>query len=63
MADLLDFQRGHIVGGLIVGASVKNRWMICSSKEYCLKSNHSIWERRKNLLTEAKVWKKAKDVW
>ena len=30
----------------------KNRWIIWFSKEYCLESNDSIWERSKNFLTE-----------
>ena len=48
MTDLSDFKRGQNCG------------VIKCSKEYCLENNDSIWERRKNLLTEAKLSKKAK---
>ena len=64
MADLSYFKKGQIVDARMAGASVrKKRWMIWFSKKYCLKSNDSIWERRKTLLTEAKLWKKTKAVW
>ena len=33
----------------------KNCWIIWFSKEHCLESNGNIWERKKNLLTEAKL--------
>ena len=61
MADLSDFKRGQIVDARMAGAN-KNRWIIWCSKEYCLESNENIWERR-NILTEAKLWKKVKVVW
>ena len=64
MADLSDIKRSQILDVCMAGASVtKNRWIILLSREYCFESNDSIWERRKNLLTEAKLWKKAKAAW
>ena len=65
MADISDFKIGQICW-CSYGKHLcnKNRRIIWySSKEYCLESNDSIWERRENLLTEAKLSKKAKAVW
>ena len=51
MADLSDFKRGQIVGARMAGATMTIIWC---SKEYCLESNDSFYERMKNLLKEAK---------
>ena len=59
MVGLSDFKRGRTVDARMA----KNRWIILCSDEYCLESEDSFSERRKNLLTEIKLWKKAKAVW
>ena len=61
MADVLDFKKVQIVGARTAGASViKNHWIVWCSKEYCLESNDSIWERRKIFLTEENSGRKRK---
>ena len=59
MAKLSDFKRGQIVGAHMTGTSVTKTAELFSVAG----SNHSIWERRKMLLIEAKLGKKAKAVW
>ena len=62
ITDISDFKKSQIVGARIAGAGViKNCWIIWCTKEYYLESKDN-W-KRKNLLTEAKLWKKVKAVW
>ena len=63
MEDLSNFKRGQIVDARMVDASEIKTTELFGVARNSLESNDSIWERRKNLLTEAKLWKKAKAVW
>ena len=64
MEDISDFKRCLIIGASMVGASVtKTAKIFWCSNDICLESNDSIWEGRKNLRTEAELWKKAQAVW
>ena len=63
MADLSDFKRGQIVSAHMAGARVTKTAELFGMARSSLDSNDSIWERRKNLHTEVKLWKKAKAVW
>ena len=62
MADLSDFKWGQIISARIAGASETNIAELFGVARRTV-SNDNIWERKKNLLTGIKFWKKAKAVW
>ena len=61
MADLSDFKRGQVVGACMAGAGVAELFGVARST--ISKVMTAFLERRKNLLSKAKLWKKAKAVW
>ena len=64
MADQSDFKRRQIVDARMAGANAtKADELFGATRSTVLKIMTNIWERRKNLLTEVKLWKKAKTVW
>ena len=60
MADLSDFKRGQIIGVRMAGTRETKTAELFGVARSTVSKVGSIWERRKNLLTEGKLWKKAK---
>ena len=63
MGDLLDFKRGQIVDACMTGVSLtKKTELFHVARSTIAKVMTAFEKKRKNLLTEAKLWKKAKAV-
>ena len=60
MADLSDLKKNHTVGARMAGASTIKTIELFDVARSTASKVMAV--RRKNLLTEAKIWKKAKDV-
>ena len=56
-------KKGQIIGARMAGASVTKSAELFGVARSSLENNDSIWERRKGLFIEAKLWMKAKAVW
>ena len=65
MADLSDFKKGQIVGACIAGASVTKTIELFGVAGSTVLKVTTAFEKedKNNLLTETKLWKKAKAVW
>ena len=62
MADLSDLKRGQIVGAHMAGASVTKTTELFGIARSTVWKMRTVFEQEAKLLTEAKLWKKAKAV-